>query len=100
MSHGAFVAQISGQIAKMADFKVDIQVFLDMIVGDAGILSKLNCAFVGTGLQRFLDALCVQFVPSFWNITFIMGMFGCSAYCSMCCAFCVNRRYAIPVRKV
>jgi len=85
---------IIAQALNMKDFKNDIQEFLDSITGDEGILTKLNCRFIGENMKRMTKALCVKFVPAIFWFSFLIGFMGCCACCSMPCTFYLNRNNA------
>lgn len=67
----------------MATFKVDIQGFLNLIVGDNGFVASLNCLFLGENIKRVREALCYGFAaPIFWFGMYV-GCLGCCGCCTI-----------------
>ena len=94
-SHDSLSDLIISQALNMKNFKLDIQEFLNTITGDEGVITKLNCRFIGDNLERMTKALCVKFIPSIFWFSFLLGFMGCCACCSMPCTFFLNRNLAV-----
>jgi len=91
--HDTIMQEVLNAVTRMEDFKNSIVGFLENLTGPQGVISKFNCRFVGTNLQRITNALCISFTPAIFWLSFYMGIIGCVGCCAIPCTFYLNRNY-------
>lgn len=59
-----------------------------------GILSDINCLFVGDNFDKMYDSICVKFNPAVYTLMIIMILISCSMFCGAWFFYCTGIRFA------